>query len=145
MFLLDTNVVSEWMKPSPDQRVIAWLDAQPAKHLYLPAVAKAEIESGIALLPDGKRKAALQRAAQVVIDEFSSRCLPLDCETTTAYAKLLSQAKIAGRPMSVEDAQIAAIACQNSLKLVTRNVLDFDFLTDLHLLNPWQDACAQPD
>ncbi|EIC21690.1 type II toxin-antitoxin system VapC family toxin [Thiorhodovibrio frisius] len=144
MFLLDINVVSEWMKPSPDQRVIEWLDAQPAKHLYFPAVVKAEIESGIALLPDGKRKAGLQRAAQVVIQEFSSRCLPLDCAATVAYAKIRSQSKIAGRPMSVEDAQIAAIASENSLALVTRNVADFDFLADLRLVNPWQDDRAQP-
>ncbi len=144
MFLLDTNVISEWMKPSPDRHVIAWLDAQPAKHLYLPAVAKAEIESGIALLPDGKRKIALQRAAQVVIQAFSSRCLALDCATTVAYAEIQSQSKIAGRPMSVEDAQIAAIAYGNSLALVTRNVADFDFLTDLQLLNPWQDDRTQP-
>lgn len=145
MFLLDTNILSEWMKPSPDLRLLAWLDAQPARKLYLPAVAKAEIESGIALLPDGKRKAALQRAARVIIDEFSSRCLPLDCETTVAYAKILSQSKTAGRPMSVEDAQIAAIAYQNALKLVTRNVRGFDFLTNLQLVNPWQSSSAQPD
>ena len=144
MFLLDTNVISEWMKPSPDRRVIAWLDAQPAKHLYMPAVAKAEIESGIALLPDGKRKTALRRAAQVVIQAFSSRCLPLDCATTVAYAEIQSQSKVAGRPMSVEDAQIAAIAYQHSLVLVTRNVTDFDLLADLHLLNPWQDDLTQP-
>jgi predicted nucleic acid-binding protein len=62
------------------------------------------------MLPDGKRKAALQRAARVVMDEFSSRCLPLDCETAVAYAKILSQCKTVGRPMSVEDAQKAAIA-----------------------------------
>jgi predicted nucleic acid-binding protein len=145
MFLLDTNVVSEWMTRSPDRRVIAWLDAQPAKHLYMPAVAKAEIESGIALLPDGKRKTALQRAAQVVIQAFSSRCLPLDCAATVAYAEIQSQSKIAGRPMSVEDAQIAAIAYEHSLTLVTRNVADFDFLSGLDLLDPWHEVCAQPD
>ncbi len=143
MFLLDTNVIAEWMKPSPDRRVIAWLDTQPAKHLYLTAVARAEIESAIALLPEGKRKTALQRATQVVTQAFSSRCLPLDCASTVAYAKIQSQSKIAGRPMSVEDAQIAAIADENSLVLVTRNVADFDFLSDLQLLNPWQDDRTQ--
>lgn len=139
MILLDTNVISEWMKPLPDPRVIAWLDARPASHLFLPSVAKAEIESGIALLPDGKRKTALQRAAQVVFDEFSGRCLPLDCGTTVEYAAILSLAKRAGHPISVEDAQIAAIACRNSLKLATRNVSAFDCLKDLDLIDPWQE------
>jgi len=140
MILLDTNVISEWMKPSPDPRVIAWLDDRPAGHLFLPSVAKAEIESGIALLPDGKRKTSLLRAAEAIFDEFSARCLPLDCETAVEYAKILSFSKRAGRPISVEDAQIAAIARQNSLKLTTRNVSDFDFLNDLDLINPWQEG-----
>ncbi len=137
MILLDTNVISEWMKPLPDPRVIAWLDDQPARHLFLPSVAKAEIESGIALLPDGKRKTALRRAAEAVFDEFSVRCLPLDCEAAVEYARILSLSKRAGRPISVEDAQIAAIARRNSLKLTTRNVSDFNFLNDLDLINPW--------
>ncbi len=139
MILLDTNVISEWMKPSPDPRVIAWLDDQPASHLFLPSVAKAEIESGIALLPDGKRRTALRRAAEAIFDEFSARCLPLDCEAAIEYAKILSLSKRAGRPISVEDAQIAAIAYRKSLRLSTRNVADFNFLNDLDLINPWQE------
>jgi hypothetical protein len=66
MILLDTNVISEWMRPAPDSRVIAWLDGWPVGQLFVPAIAKAEIEAGIALLPEGKRRAALNQAAEVI-------------------------------------------------------------------------------
>lgn len=142
MILLDTNVISEWMKRSPEPRVIAWIDEQPAIHLFVPSVAKAEIESGIALLPHGQRKAALFRAAQAMFEAFASRCLPLDCKATVEYARILSLSKSSGRPISVEVAQIAAIAYRHSLQLATRNVSDFDFLSDLELVNPWQDDAS---
>ncbi len=142
MILLDTNVISEWMKPSPAPRVIAWLDKQPASHLFLPSIAKAEIESGIALLPHGRRRTALSKAAQAVFEALASRCLPLDCQATVDYARILSLSKTSGRPISVEDAQIAAIAYRHSLQLATRNVSDFDFLSDLELVNPWQEDAS---
>ncbi len=142
MILLDTSVVSEWMKRSPEPRVIAWIDEQPASHLFLPSVGKAEIESGIALLPQGRRKMALSRAAQAVFEALASRCLPLDCRATVDYARILSLSKSSGRPISVEDAQIAAIAYRHSLQLATRNVSDFDFLSDLELVNPWRDDAS---
>jgi toxin FitB len=142
MILLDTNVISEWMKPAPDPRVVAWLDEQPPSHLFLCSVAKAEIETGIAWLPQGQRKTALSRAAQAIFDEFMSRCLPLDCQTTVEYAKVLSLSKCSGRPISVEDAQIAAVAYRHSMTLATRNVSDFDFLADLDLVNPWHEGAA---
>lgn len=138
MILLDTNVVSEWMKPSPDPRVLGWLDSQPANHLFLPSIAKAEIEAGIASLPDGRRKTALRWAADLIFEEFADRCLPLDCTAAREYGRILSLSEDAGRPMSVEDAQIAAIACRNSLKLGTRNVSDFDFLAELEVVDPWR-------
>jgi predicted nucleic acid-binding protein len=139
MILLDTNVLSEWMRPQPDPIVIRWLDQHPEHGLFLPVIAKAEIESGISILPDGKRKQMLRLSAQLILDTFSNRCLALDCHTTVHYASILTLSKTLGRPISVEDAQIAAIAITNNLTLATRNSTDFDFLDRLSLVNPWLD------
>jgi toxin FitB len=137
MILLDTNVVSEWMKASPDPAVIAWLDCQRPAHLHLSAVVVAEIETGIALLPDGRKRERLRLAADTVLAAFQGRCLPLDCAAAPFYADTLARSRRLGRPMSVEDAQIAAIARAKGLHLATRNGADFDFLDDLTLIDPW--------
>lgn len=142
MILLDTNVISEWMRTAPDPRVLAWLDAQPADALFVSAIAKAEIEAGIALLPEGKRRTALQRSAELIFDELSGRCLALDCDSTAEYARILSLCRRAGRPISVEDAQIAAIACRHSMNLATRNTSDFDCLSGLELIDPWREGIS---
>ena len=137
MILLDTNVISELMRPTPEMAVIKWLDEQFSSDLFLPAVGKAEIEMGIAILDDGKRKQALFQAVDLIFMNFTGRCLPFDGETATHYANIIAFAKKTGRPMSVEDAQIAAISVQHSAILATRNTKDFDFLSDLSLVNPW--------
>lgn len=139
MILLDTNVVSEWMRPAPNTAVLNWLDRQPEHSLFLPAIAKAEIETGLSILPNGKRKRLLIQTAQIVLDAFTQRCLSLDCHTTTHYARILTLSKTKGRPISVEDAQIAAIALSNKLTLATRNSADFDFLDELQQINPWRE------
>ncbi|RLD65997.1 MAG: VapC toxin family PIN domain ribonuclease [Bacteroidetes bacterium] len=138
MILLDTNIISELMRLKPNSAVIEWLDEQFSHELFLPAIVKAEIEMGIAILDDGKRKRALLQAAELIFMSFTNRCLPFDGETATHYAKIIAFTKKQGRPMSVEDAQIAAIAIQNSALLATRNTTDFDFLEKLNLVNPWQ-------
>jgi predicted nucleic acid-binding protein len=137
MILLDTNVLSEWMRPRPDPIVIHWLDQQPEYSLFIPAITKAEIETGISILPDGKRKQLLKLSAQMVLDVFSDRCLALDCDTTAHYAGIMTVSRNLGRPITVEDAQIAAIAITNNLTLATRNITDFDFLSQINLINPW--------
>lgn len=140
MILLDTNVVSEWMKVVPDPEVIAWLDRQRPSQLHMSAVTKAEIERGIALLPDGRRREALRLAAQVVFSALHGRCLAFDCAAALHYASILVRSKRLGRSVSVEDAQIAAIACTNNLELATRNRKDFEFLDALDLVDPWEPA-----
>jgi predicted nucleic acid-binding protein len=137
VILLDTNVISEWMRPSPDPAVIAWLDRQRASRLFVSAVTRAEIETGIALLPDGRRRERLRRAAEVVFAALEGRCLPFDCAVAPVYADILAHSRRVGRPVSVEDAQIAAVACGKRLGLATRNSADLDFLDDLELINPW--------
>ena len=125
------------MKREPNSTVIEWLDEQFSDDLYLPAIVKAEIEMGIAILDNGKRKQALLQAAELIFTSFENRCLPFDGETATHYAKIIAFTKEQGRPMSVEDAQIAAITVQNTALLATRNTTDFDFLENLNLINPW--------
>lgn len=93
MILLDTNVLSEWMRPNPDPSVIAWLDHQSAAELFLPSIGKAEIEAEIMLLPEGKRREGLRRAAEALFIEFNDRCLSLDCEAATEYGEMLAVAK----------------------------------------------------
>ena len=138
MILLDTNVLSELMKPAPEPVVIQWLDAQLDSQVFLTAITKAEIELGIALLPNGKRKDAFTGLAGTLFDEFQDRILPFDAGAASYYANLVANARKAGRTLSVEDAQIAAIAQVNHLTLATRNSKDFEFIPDLSLINPWQ-------
>ncbi|MDD5272555.1 MAG: type II toxin-antitoxin system VapC family toxin [Methylovulum sp.] len=137
MILLDTNIISELMRQKPNPAVIGWLDGQYTYDLFIPAIVKAEIETGIAILDDGKRKQTLSKAAEFIFANFFNRCLPFDGNTASHYASIIAFAKKQGRPMSVEDAQIASIAIQHQASLATRNVADFDFLVDLTLINPW--------
>ncbi len=138
MILLDTNVISELMRPQPNPAVIQWLDEQYAVELFIPTIAKAEIEMGIAILDEGKRKQALLQVADFIFNTFAARFLSFDTESASQYAAIIAFAKKQGRPMSVEDAQIAAIATQYKASLATRNIADFDFLINLNLINPWQ-------
>ena len=138
MILLDTNVLSELMKPAPELTVVQWLDAQLDSQVFLPAITKAEIELGIALLPNGKRKDTFTQLADTLFDEFRDRILPFDAGAASCYANLVATARKAGRTISVEDAQIAAITQANRLTLATRNTKDFEFIPDLLLINPWQ-------
>jgi len=138
VILLDTNVLSELMKPAPEPTVVQWLDAQLDSQVFLPAITKAEIELGIALLPNGKRKDTFTRLASALFDEFRNRILPFDAGAASYYANLVATARKTGRTISVEDAQIAAITQANRLTLATRNTRDFEFIPDLLLINPWE-------
>jgi predicted nucleic acid-binding protein len=138
MILLDTNVLSELMKPDPESRVTTWLDAQLENEVMLSAITLAEIDLGIAILPDGMRKEALSQLAVDLFREFDLRILPFDYKAAPQYAKLVAQARAIGRTISVEDAQIAAIAIVNDLTLATRNTKDFEFIANLVCFNPWE-------
>lgn len=102
MILLDTNVLSEIMRPMPDTEVVAWLDAQPSDQVWVCAVTRAEIELGIALLPDGQRKLRLQMAARgMFAEDFAGRCLPFDEEAAITYAAIVASRTRLGRPISL--------------------------------------------
>ncbi|MCX7961940.1 MAG: type II toxin-antitoxin system VapC family toxin [Burkholderiales bacterium] len=141
MILLDTNVLSEFMRPRPSPRVAAWLDRQPAGEVYTSAISRAEIELGLKLMPPGKRQEDLSRAARAMFDEdFAGRSLAFDDAAARHYAAIVSTRTRAGRPISVEDAQIAAIALAHGMPLATRNAPDFALIDGLALVNPWAEG-----
>jgi len=137
--LLDTNVLSEIMRPRPDAAVLAWFDAgAPAARFLVSAITQAEILLGIALLAVGKKRTALEAAAQQMFEqEFLHANLPFDEGAATRYAALVAHRLKQGLPMSTEDAQIASIALHHKLPLATRNVSDFSGISGLTLINPW--------
>ncbi len=140
MILLDTNVLSELMRPSPEPKVLQWLDSHPAMDVWISAVTVAEIRLGVALLPDGKRRALLSDLAERMFrEDFSERCLPFDFSAAGEYASIVATRTRLGSPISVEDAQIAAIARGGGLALATRNTKDFSGIDGLVLVNPWAD------
>lgn len=138
MILLDTNVLSEFMRPQPSAAVVAWLDAQSADSVWISAISRAEIELGLALMPAGQRQTALTQAAQAMFDQdFAGRCLPFDERAALHYGALVAQRTRMGRPISTEDTQIAAIALAHHLTLATRNEPDFEGIDGLAVVNPW--------
>ncbi|MBN1321354.1 MAG: type II toxin-antitoxin system VapC family toxin [Thermoleophilia bacterium] len=137
MILLDTNVVSELMRREPDRAAAAWVDARPLGDLHISSVTRAEIELGIALLPEGRRKHGLKTVAMRVFAEFHGRCLAFDERAASLYAGLMATRIHAGRPISVEDAQIAAVALGGGFTLATRNVADFAGIDGLAVVDPF--------
>jgi hypothetical protein len=145
VILLDTNVLSEFMRRQPSASVVSWLDEQPAGEVCTNAISRAEIELGLMLMPPGKRQEALSRAALAMFAEnFAGRCLPFDEDAARHYARIVSARTRAGRPISVEDAQIAAIALAHRMPLATRNTTDFEWIDGLEVINPWTDGAQPP-
>jgi predicted nucleic acid-binding protein len=143
MILLDTNVISELMKAQPDAHVLGWLDRQSRGDIFTSAITQAEIELGIALLPKGRRRDALANAAHAMFTEdFAGAVLPFDERAAGHYATLVAHRTRIGRPITVEDAQIAAIAVNHSLVLATRNLKDFQEITEIKLIDPWQPEAS---
>lgn len=141
MIILDTNVLSELLRPTPAPQVLAWLDDLGHTAGYVSSITQAEMLLGVALLPAGKRRDALQmNVGALFARQFSSRCLPFDSQAAPHFARIVSGRKKAGKPINAEDAQIAAIACSRGYGLATRNVSDFAGIADLKIINPWDAA-----
>jgi toxin FitB len=138
VILLDTNVVSEPLRPSPDIRVVEWIDAQPLEALFLSAITVAELRAGVALLPAGKRRAGLHESLEtLVLPLFAGRVLPFDLSCTRAYAELLAKARASGLAIASADGYIAAIAAANGLAVATRDTRAFE-AAGAAVINPWQ-------
>lgn len=137
--ILDTNVLSELMRPQPDSAVMSWFADRTGTVFYISAITQAEIMLGISLLPEGKRRDALTAAADGMFSEdFAGKCLPFDATGAVNYAALVSGRRHAGMAISTEDALIAATALAHGFPLATRNTKDFLQINGLVLYNPWQ-------
>jgi len=137
MIVLDTNVVSEAMKPEPDPAVRAWLNEQSAETLYLSSVTLAELLFGIAALPNGKRKDMLSEAVDGLMQLFKERVLPFDTDAARKYADLAVTARTAGRGFPVPDGYIAAIAASQGYQVASRDTAPFE-ATNVDVINPWK-------
>jgi predicted nucleic acid-binding protein len=138
MFILDTNVLSNAMAAHPAPAVAAWIAGQPLELLFTASICQAEILSGIAILPQGRRRASLEAAANAIFrDDFAGRVLPFDGEAAMmAYADVFSARRRAGRPAATADLLIAAIARTKGASVVTRDIGDFEDC-GLTVIDPW--------
>ena len=138
MIMLDTNVISESLRPAPESRVLDWINTQAIETLYLSAISVAELRFGAALLPSGRRKDKLQnRLEDKLLPLFAGRILPFDVAVTKTYAELMSQARMAGRSISTADGYIAATAAANGMIIATRDTSPFA-AAGLEVINPWE-------
>jgi predicted nucleic acid-binding protein len=140
MIILDTNIVSEMMKESPDQAVADWFKNQDNDQLYITVLTVAEIKYGISLLPEGKRKETLDSDASYMFNSvFRSRILSFDYDAACHYPVVHQYRKAAGKTMTVMDAELAAICKSNNAALATRNTKDFTAIP-IRLINPFDSA-----
>ena len=119
-------------------RVISWLDQQLDHDLFLSAVTRGEIERGLNLMPRGKRRRAREAVAGAIFEAFEGRCLAYEENAAVAFGHIAASRMRQGRPISTEDAQIAAIALVHRMQLATRNTRDFEGIEALELVNPWE-------
>lgn len=137
MIILDTNIISETMRLKPDQRVVEWLDSQTPNEVHLCAPVLAELYYGVARLADPERRTVLSnRCRDMVRLVFDGRILPFDVPSAEAYGNLVTNREMIGRPISVMDAMIGAIAKTNRATLATRNTRDFEE-TGVTVINPF--------
>jgi predicted nucleic acid-binding protein len=137
MIILDTNVLSELMKPEPSDHVTDWVASQPATSLYVTSVTQAEILHGILLLPAGKKRRLIEAVAIAMFEaDFAGRVLPFGSDAALQYASIATERRRAGRPISHFDAQIAAIARRAGASVATRNTTDFE-RCGVDLIDPW--------
>ena len=137
MIVLDTNVVSEPLRPVPAPEVLAWLDRQPAETLFLTTISLAELRYGVEALPAGKRQAALRASVEDQIAAlFTGRFLPFDQAAASCYATVRSRAKASGVAIAAADSYIAAIAAAHGFAVATRDETPFR-AAGVEVVNPW--------
>jgi predicted nucleic acid-binding protein len=137
MIVLDTNALSELLRPAPEARVVTWVTDQPRGSVFTTTVTQGEILYGIRLLPDGRRRRGLWDAALGIFnEEFADRLLSFDSDAAAAYAEIGASRRAAGKPISQFDAMIAAMTRSRGATLATRNVKDFQGC-GIDVVNPW--------
>ena len=137
MILLDTNVVSELIRPKPDPGVEAWIAEQVAANVFLSVISAAELLYGVAILPSGQRRDRLTAEIEGMLrHDFAGRILPFDSDAARAYAVIAAERRAAGRPIGQFDGQIAAITRSRGAAIATRNAGDFAGC-GIDVINPW--------
>jgi len=138
VIVLDTNVISELVKPVPDLAVMAWAESLFRGEMFATAISEAEMRFGVDILPDSRRRRELERAMRTMLDVvLEGRVLPFDRAAAGHFAEIASARRRSGRPVGKADLQIAAIAKSRNARLIaTRNILDFED-TGTALINPW--------
>jgi len=137
VIVLDSHVVSELVRPSPNRSVVEWVDEHDSSELVLTALTAAELRAGVALLPEGRRGDELgMRIESLLVETFAGYVLAFDVGSSAYYAEVLAVRTRGGRPITTFDAQIAAVCRQYDSVLATRNTTDFTD-TGIQLVNPW--------
>jgi hypothetical protein len=140
MIILDTNVISELLRPAPEPRVEQWLSAQDGLNVYLTSISEAELRYGLAIMGNGKRRAALVDAVDRILrEDLAGRILPFDSSSAQSFATIAAARRAAGRPIAQADCQIASIAHARGATVATRNTPDFEGC-EIDLINPWAAA-----
>jgi predicted nucleic acid-binding protein len=138
MFVLDTNILSAIMGSKPVPEVAAWIGGQREDLLFTATVCQAEVLAGLAIMPEGRRRLALEAAARAIfMEDFGGRVLPFDTAAASAYADIFAARKRAGRPAAPLDLMIAAVARAKGASVVTRDASGFEGC-GVPLINPWQ-------
>ena len=141
MIIVDTNVISEMMRETPDPEVLAW--TATAGRLHTTAITLAEVEYGLARLPDGRRRDQLTTTASRVFADFDDVIVSFDARAARRYGASVAGRSQSGGPIATADAQIAAICASREPRLATRNAADFD-ATQISLINPWEGPSRSP-
>ena len=137
MLILDTNVVSELMRPVPDPAIATWVAERATSSLFLTAVTEAELRYGLAVMPSGKRREGLATGLERMLKAgFANRVLPFDSSAARSYAQIAAARRRGGRPIAQADCQIAAIAQVRGMAVVTRNVRHFEDM-GIAIYDPW--------
>lgn len=137
MIVLDTNVLAEFMRPQPNERVVAWLKQQTRSNLFTTAVTHGEMLYGVLLLPEGRRKTRMQQEVEAIFAaDMAGRVLPYDDAAANAHAAIAAACRAQGRSIGQADMMIAGIALARGATLATRNVRDFEGC-DIPLVDPW--------
>ncbi len=137
MIILDTNVVSELMRPNPAENVVEWVVSQDSRSIYLSTVTEAEMRYGVEILPAGRRREELRAAMEAMFrEDFTGRILPFDSPSAQAYALIAASRRSAGHPISHSDCQIEAIASTRDASVATRDASGFEGC-GVPVINPW--------
>jgi predicted nucleic acid-binding protein len=137
VILLDTNVISAFMRPEPDQAVMSWLDTQPPESMWTTSITVYEIRFGLEILAFGRRRQSLEEAFIKSLEEdFDGRVIPFDESAAQVAGRMAAGRRLLGRTIEIRDAQIAGIAAARKASIATRNIRHFEGL-GLELINPW--------